>query len=1112
MHKPATPLVSAIVRSMERPTLAEALDSIAAQTYPRLEIVLVNAKGPRHRLPDDRHGTVPLRFVDHGEPLTRGRAANAGLDAAQGELLFFLDDDDLLFPEHVAALVSAWAAQPDMRGAYSGIRVEHYRDEQLVSVGVQNQAFDRHRLWGRNFLPIHAVLFESSLLALGCRVDESLEVYEDWDFWVQVTARTDLAHVDLITACYRNHGQSGFGLQADEAFTRRAKAAFFDKWRKRWSGEQLSDLIECREAVMTACTDRSNLQQEALAQQALRLDEQSNRITQLQQQFDLAQGQIRQSQEHATSLRQEIQLRVGELAESRALADQRQHEVRATQQQLQSAQQQLQSAQEQLQSAQQQLRAMLQSRSWRLMAPYRWIGTSWRRLRKLRKLRTLGARYAAEQGWLMLLRRTVHIAATHGPRGLLAAVRRYAGRTLPGTSVAGQIVTMQAVVRHPVGPHKQPVDVIVCVHNALDDVRNCLGSVLRNTGAPYHLILVDDGSRAPTRDHLAAFAAAHGATLIRNEVARGYTMAANQGMAQSQAPFVVLLNSDTIVSAGWLDRLVACAASDPALGIVGPLSNTASWQSIPQIEHLGDWSTNPLPEGLDVAGMARLVADFSGQTYPRIPLLNGFCLLIKREVIERIGTFDEVAFAKGYGEENDFCLRAGKAGFTLAVADDVYVFHAQSKSYSTERRKQLSDLAGIALARKHGQALIDAGVAVCRHDRVMEGLRAHATQLFERHRLAEEGRRRFAGRRLLFVLPVSDPGGGANVVICEARALRRMGVQVELVNFERSRAAFEANYPRLDFPVRYAVDEAAIPALCQGADAVIATLNTSVFWIAPLQHGSAPRPALGYYIQDFEPNFYAEGSAGHQTALASYTAVPEMVCVTKTPWNADVVRERTGRQCTVLGPSFDGDLFRPRPRTRASWPHGPLRVTAMIRPSSPRRGPRLTMEILREVEHEFRGRIEVLLFGVDAADPEFRALPHDFAWQNAGSQSAEQMATLLNDADIFVDFSHYQAMGLTAMEAMACGAAVVLPQAGGADSFARHEHDALLVDTSDVLACRAALRRLLTDDELRLRLQRQAVFSIAQHVPEKPALRLLSALFGSEDDGRRPPTPQTGAA
>ncbi len=150
----------------------------------------------------------------------------------------------------------------------------------------------------------------------------------------------------------------------------------------------------------------------------------------------------------------------------------------------------------------------------------------------------------------------------------------------------------------PVQPHQVSVDIIVCVHDALTDVQGCLEFIIRYTTPPYNLILVDDGSTQPTREYLDDFAFSQAALLLRNEQARGYTRAANQGLHASSANYVILLNSDTMVTPLWLDRLIACGELDPHIGLVGPLSNTASWQSIPEIYNAeGDWAENPLPEG-----------------------------------------------------------------------------------------------------------------------------------------------------------------------------------------------------------------------------------------------------------------------------------------------------------------------------------------------------------------------------------------------------------------------------------------------------------------------------------------------------------------------------------
>ncbi len=732
------------------------------------------------------------------------------------------------------------------------------------------------------------------------------------------------------------------------------------------------------------------------------------------------------------------------------------------------------------------LQAILDSRSWRFM----------RRVQRVREVlippggrreQALKAVFRALRAWRrdgtrFTLRRITDMAHTTVSRHYFRwQQRRYGDVFFPVEAVPSPL---------PVAARHASVDVIVCVHNALDDVRRCLESVVRYTAPPYTIILVDDGSDVPTRDYLQRFADSQGAVLLRNEQARGYTLAANQGLRASSADYALLLNSDTIVTPGWLDGMVACAESDPRIGLVGPLSNTASWQSVPQtLNEEDDWADNTLPEGVSVVEMARRIRTDSARLYPHIPFLNGFCLMMRRAVLEDVGYFDEETFDAGYGEENDYCLRARKAGWELAVADDVYIYHAQSKSYSHERRRKLARRADQKLAAKHGQPLISRGVQACREDPALMGVRARAQVAHQRASLIQQGLACWEGRRMLFILPVLHATGGGHVIVQEAKSMRQMGVDVHLLNLRPHKATFEREYPECDLPVVY-VDEPRLPAhLHQAYDAVFATVYHTVKWLEPLDG-----VRRGYYIQDFEPWFFEPGTPEYREAWESYTRFDDLVRVTKTEWNNRTLREQVGIEAQVIGPSLDINLFRPRPPSAPPWPERPLRIAAMVRPSTPRRQPQFTVEVLREFSR--RRDVEIVFFGCDPGDPDFQRWAQGFRWRHAGVLTRPQLARLFSETDIFLDASAFQAMGLTAMEAMACGAAVIVPQAGGAESFAVHERNALVADTSSHPAVLQALERLSTDHALRKRIRQHAIADICAYAPEQAAYRLLDALWG----------------
>ncbi len=650
--------------------------------------------------------------------------------------------------------------------------------------------------------------------------------------------------------------------------------------------------------------------------------------------------------------------------------------------------------------------------------------------------------------------------------------------------------------------HGATVDIVICVHDAAEDLARCLDSVLRHSAPPYGLILVDDGSGPEAAALVDDFVARYPeqARSIRHEEARGYTRSANAGLRASQADCVVLLNSDTIVTAGWLDRMLDCAASDPKVGLVGPLSNTASYQSIPRVSEDGDWAENRLPEDVDIDEMAALVAADSGRLWPEMSILNGFCLLITRDILEAMGPFDEEAFGAGYGEENDYCIRARDAGWRLLLADDAFVWHAQSKSYSHDRRKCLADRAGRVLVERHGAPRLIGDEAQLRDDPVLEGIRARSQRLVDRQRIRRGGRDRFGGRSLLFVLPLGAAGGGANIVLREARAMRQMGVSVSLFNLEKHRPMFEAAYPDLDLPVIWGREQD-LGAEAARWDALVATHYESVAWLDLARRGpNGDRARYGYYVQDVEAYFYPPGSERFHAALESYRLIPDLCIFTKTAWNAGELRRLYGIEPAVVGPSYDLDAFRPRPQRPPAWPGRPLRIVAMVRPGTPFRSPALTMRVLAEISRRHGPKVECRIFGVEPHHGGWEDLPRDFPFQLAGSLHPRQVADLLAQSEVFVDFSTHQAMGLTAMEAMAAGCAVILPAHGGAGSFAVHEANALVVDTASEAACLAALDRLVQDHELRRSLGQQALRDICDFYPERPAFRILDALFGAEID------------
>ena len=603
----SAPLVSVIIRSMGRPTLRQAMDSVATQHYPHLELVVVNAKGSDHPSLSDHHGHIPVRFCDDDQPLRRSHAANRGIEQAQGTYLLFLDDDDWLLPDHISALVTALQRQPHLRVAYAGVDcIREEPDGRRYSVLLYNQPFDALRLLYENYIPIHAVLFERQFYIEGCQFDENLDIYEDWDFWLQLRASGPFIHVEQISAVYRLNAMENLGSAAQKGLDAHAWCALIHKWRHDWSDYEI-------QAIFT----QAKLRQQNDQQLAIVRAECSALLAEREKQAVLVERQSRQEmaefleqeQAHHQEIVSLLQQRVEALAEK---LDRQQHE---------------------LEVATARLVAIESSTIWRASTPYRWLMTH---------MRTF---------W----RRQIDPSPASPPNT-------------------------------PCPPNPHPVDVIIPIYRGLAETRACLQSVLATVPEVLgEIVVINDASPEP---ELVAWleeltAHNHRLTLLHNPENRGFVQTCNRGMALHVERDVVLLNSDTEVANDWLTRLRDCAYRDRRIGTVTPFSNNATICSYPRF-----CADNALPHGWTTEQLDALFSRCNQGDPTDIPTAIGFCMYVRRDCLRETGYFDERHFGKGYGEENDFSMRAKALGWRHVLCAEVFVYHAGSVSFADHQNHQ----------------------------------------------------------------------------------------------------------------------------------------------------------------------------------------------------------------------------------------------------------------------------------------------------------------------------------------------------------------------------------------------------------------------------------------
>lgn len=230
------------------------------------------------------------------------------------------------------------------------------------------------------------------------------------------------------------------------------------------------------------------------------------------------------------------------------------------------------------------------------------------------------------------------------------------------------------------------VSIIVPIYNAYEDTKRCVESVLKNSTKDYELILINDCSTDIRIEKLLeSYKNYPMIKVINNSSNKGFVGTVNVGLKNSEHD-VILLNSDTIVTNRWLEKLTIAAYSNEWIGTVTPFSNNAGAFSVPDIG-----IENKIPKDLNLKSVANIVEKVSNHKYMSVPTGNGFCMYVKREVIDTVGLLDEETFGRGYGEENDFCMRAIKKGWINIIDESTYILHNKGSSFSSEREKLIAE-------------------------------------------------------------------------------------------------------------------------------------------------------------------------------------------------------------------------------------------------------------------------------------------------------------------------------------------------------------------------------------------------------------------------------------
>lgn len=220
----------------------------------------------------------------------------------------------------------------------------------------------------------------------------------------------------------------------------------------------------------------------------------------------------------------------------------------------------------------------------------------------------------------------------------------------------------------------QKYDIIVLTWNRREIIKAFVESFLANTPPVCRLIIIDNGSTDGTKDYLLSLEDAESCAfkIIINRENRGFVGGMNQGIEISDAAYVCLANNDLIFTKGWLEEIVSIFEKDGRIGILNPNSN-----------NLG---AHP-PHGMPIDDFGRKLSGKYKGVFVEMPFCIGFCMFIRREVIQKIGGLSE-EFHPFFFEDSDYSMKAKKAGYLIGVAKGSYVWHKEHASFKQMGRER----------------------------------------------------------------------------------------------------------------------------------------------------------------------------------------------------------------------------------------------------------------------------------------------------------------------------------------------------------------------------------------------------------------------------------------
>lgn len=653
------------------------------------------------------------------------------------------------------------------------------------------------------------------------------------------------------------------------------------------------------------------------------------------------------------------------------------------------------------------------------------------------------------------------------------------------------------------------VNIIIPVFNSPEWTKRCINNVLKNTDYPFRIIIIDDCSDQYMHNCLKEYENTYeDIELIVNKENIGFVKSCNKGMSISGSQFDVILNTDALVPPGWLSRLVKCAESDSNIGIVNPLSNGAANISI------------PIAPGCNYIGQDEGLNNFLPK-YPDIVTAVGFCLLLRKSMLDEIGLFDEI-YGRGYCEETDLCLRAMQSNWRVVACDNLYIYHRGETSFSDRssryennmkiflnRYGEQYELAFKEFIKKAPLTRISTLVSEppkssAKEWSILLGIIARdllGLHPFRALRHCKEGKSskliqhdvkrylqfsRSKVKSITFLFDSLGLFGGTISVLHLVNGLIELGYEVKIAALYGGDGHLKGC---LTQPLFFGNEKNLLKNIPE-SDMYVSTLWTTAFWLPVLKNRFQDAKYVSY-LQDYEIQFLPESSNDREKVVNSYEC-PEYI-ISTSHWLSNNLK-RHNKNSTIIPKGVDTDIFRRKTNNKRICNS----ILAMVRPKSTYRGfgkIKIIYERLKMIDPE----IELGVFGVDNKSLKSFKIP---VINHGIIENGPELADLYNRYSIFIDPSDFQGFGMMGLEAMACGCACVMTNVGGILDYAINDYNCKLNDPDDIAGFVKSINNILGDTGLKKKIITNG-FETANNFSLEREINSMKLLFDNlllEDD------------